>query len=199
MRPWRRSPLLGGDSRSVVRLGESDDRHARRMRAQRPTLHPGGGGVGLASTMNQLGAAGTCPAPARPGAHAAILEEAPWAPGAVPGTMVRLEGREFLMGTGDPDGFPDDGEGPVRPVRLSTFWIDAVALERAFDGSRTGDLRLGKPPASAPEGVRGRCALRSTVSGFVRPNVGRRSDGHSRLRCGVWRNVVGGRVLWRRR
>jgi formylglycine-generating enzyme len=78
--------------------------------------------------MNQLGATRTCCAPARPGPHAAIAEDPPSAPGSVPRTMVRLEGGEFLMGTEDPDGFPDDGEGPIRAVRLSPFWIDAVAL-----------------------------------------------------------------------
>ena len=38
--------------------------------------------------------------------------------------MVYLEGGEFLMGTEDNEGFPADGEGPVRKVRLKPFWID---------------------------------------------------------------------------
>ncbi|MFF3372284.1 formylglycine-generating enzyme family protein [Streptomyces sp. NPDC002680] len=42
--------------------------------------------------------------------------------------MVRLTGGEFLMGTNDTEGFPEDGEGPVRPVRLGAFHIDAHAV-----------------------------------------------------------------------
>lgn len=38
--------------------------------------------------------------------------------------MVQLPGGGFLMGTDYPYGFPDDGEGPVRMVQLSTFNID---------------------------------------------------------------------------
>ncbi|MBV9081564.1 MAG: formylglycine-generating enzyme family protein [Acidobacteriaceae bacterium] len=37
--------------------------------------------------------------------------------------MVRLDGGRFLMGT-DKEGFPADGEGPVRKVTLDPFWID---------------------------------------------------------------------------
>ncbi len=42
--------------------------------------------------------------------------------------MVRLEGSAFLMGTDDADGFPADGEGPVREVELSAFLIDRLAV-----------------------------------------------------------------------
>ena len=42
--------------------------------------------------------------------------------------MIRLEGGPFLMGTEDQDGFPVDGEGPVRRVTLDPFWIDPVAV-----------------------------------------------------------------------
>ncbi|WP_328499029.1 formylglycine-generating enzyme family protein [Streptomyces sp. NBC_00414] len=41
---------------------------------------------------------------------------------------VPLDGGSFLMGTRDTDGFPDDGEGPVREVVLSPFRIDACAV-----------------------------------------------------------------------
>ena len=37
--------------------------------------------------------------------------------------MIRLDGGRFLMGT-DKEGFPADGEGPVRKVVLDPFWID---------------------------------------------------------------------------
>lgn len=39
--------------------------------------------------------------------------------------MVSLSGGTFLMGTDYSYGFPADGEGPVRPVSLSPFDIDA--------------------------------------------------------------------------
>ncbi|MFJ2295372.1 formylglycine-generating enzyme family protein [Streptomyces sp. NPDC087894] len=42
--------------------------------------------------------------------------------------MVLLPGGSFLMGSEDPDGFRDDGEGPVREVRVSAFRIDAHAV-----------------------------------------------------------------------
>jgi formylglycine-generating enzyme required for sulfatase activity len=46
----------------------------------------------------------------------------------IPSTMVLLEGGEFQMGADDADGFPADGEGPVRRVVVSPFWIDSVAV-----------------------------------------------------------------------
>ncbi|MFC5649717.1 formylglycine-generating enzyme family protein [Paenibacillus solisilvae] len=45
--------------------------------------------------------------------------------------MVYLPGSEFLMGTDDEEGFPQDGEGPIRPVKLSPFYIDACAVTNA--------------------------------------------------------------------
>src|SRR3954449_10984194 len=42
--------------------------------------------------------------------------------------LVALEGGSFLMGTDDPDGFPADGEGPVRAVELSAFAIEPVGV-----------------------------------------------------------------------
>jgi sulfatase modifying factor 1 len=38
--------------------------------------------------------------------------------------MVSLPGGKFLMGTDYADGFAADGEGPVREVLLSPFWMD---------------------------------------------------------------------------
>lgn len=38
--------------------------------------------------------------------------------------MVLLHGGDFLMGTDYTAGFPADGEGPVRRVTVSPFWID---------------------------------------------------------------------------
>jgi formylglycine-generating enzyme len=45
--------------------------------------------------------------------------------------MVLLDGGEFLMGSDDRDGFPADGEGPIRLVGLSPFWIEPAALSNA--------------------------------------------------------------------
>ncbi|MGE8205344.1 formylglycine-generating enzyme family protein [Heyndrickxia sp. NPDC080065] len=42
--------------------------------------------------------------------------------------MVRIEGGEFLMGTEDKEGFPADGEGPIRKVIVKTFLIDRFAV-----------------------------------------------------------------------
>lgn len=45
--------------------------------------------------------------------------------------MVKLEGGPFLMGTEDKEGFPADGEGPVREVRLDPFYIDVAPVTNA--------------------------------------------------------------------
>lgn len=45
--------------------------------------------------------------------------------------MVHLPGGEFLMGTDDGDGYPADGEGPVRRVKLRPFYIDRYAVSNA--------------------------------------------------------------------
>jgi formylglycine-generating enzyme required for sulfatase activity len=63
---------------------------------------------------------------------------------------MRLSGGQFLMGSDGPDGYAADGEGPVRRIRLSPFWIDvhAISNERfaAFvqsTGYRTDAERYG--------------------------------------------------------
>ncbi|QHW33174.1 formylglycine-generating enzyme family protein [Paenibacillus rhizovicinus] len=45
--------------------------------------------------------------------------------------MIYLPGGEFLMGTDDEEGFPRDGEGPIRKVALSPFYMDACAVTNA--------------------------------------------------------------------
>lgn len=45
--------------------------------------------------------------------------------------MVALPGGEFEMGSDDPDGFPADGEGPVRRVALAPFRIAVHAVRNA--------------------------------------------------------------------
>jgi formylglycine-generating enzyme required for sulfatase activity len=42
--------------------------------------------------------------------------------------MIKLDGGPFLMGTEDADGFPADGEGPVREIELEPFWIEPFAV-----------------------------------------------------------------------
>jgi formylglycine-generating enzyme required for sulfatase activity len=42
--------------------------------------------------------------------------------------MVRIPAGTFDMGGDDPDAFPDDGEGPVRSVQLSSYLLDATAV-----------------------------------------------------------------------
>jgi sulfatase modifying factor 1 len=42
--------------------------------------------------------------------------------------MVKLEGGAFLMGTEDTDGFPADGEGPIRKIALDPFYMDAAPV-----------------------------------------------------------------------
>ncbi|SFD87615.1 Formylglycine-generating enzyme, required for sulfatase activity, contains SUMF1/FGE domain [Lentibacillus persicus] len=42
--------------------------------------------------------------------------------------MVLLEGGTYLMGTDSEEGFPADGEGPVREVTVDSFYIDRCAV-----------------------------------------------------------------------
>ncbi|MBO0600617.1 formylglycine-generating enzyme family protein [Sporosarcina sp. E16_3] len=45
--------------------------------------------------------------------------------------MVYLSGGEFRMGTNNTDGFPADGEGPIREVNLQPFYMDKYAVTNA--------------------------------------------------------------------
>ncbi|WUH16763.1 formylglycine-generating enzyme family protein [Streptomyces sp. NBC_00448] len=45
--------------------------------------------------------------------------------------MLRLSGGTFLMGTDAGDGYPADGEGPVRAITLDPFRIDATTVTNA--------------------------------------------------------------------
>ncbi len=67
-----------------------------------------------------------------------------------PNGMTLIPGGDFLMGTDDSDGFPADGEGPVRSVRLNPFYIDTCAVTNTrFDrfardtGYKTDAERFG--------------------------------------------------------
>ena len=64
--------------------------------------------------------------------------------------MVRLSGGRFLMGSEDADVNPCDGEGPLREVSLSPYWIGRCAVTNAefaqfvnSTGYRTGAERFG--------------------------------------------------------
>ncbi len=43
-------------------------------------------------------------------------------------SMIKLPGGKFLMGTNDEEGFPKDGESPVREITLDPFYIDETAV-----------------------------------------------------------------------
>lgn len=45
--------------------------------------------------------------------------------------MIKLDGGRFLMGTEDDDAWAEDGEGPIREVTVSPFWIDATTVTNA--------------------------------------------------------------------
>jgi sulfatase modifying factor 1 len=45
--------------------------------------------------------------------------------------MIYLEGAEFSMGTESNEGFPQDGEGPVRKVKLNGFYISPYTVTNA--------------------------------------------------------------------
>jgi formylglycine-generating enzyme len=42
--------------------------------------------------------------------------------------MVYILGNEFSMGANDRDGFPADGEGPIRKVRVNSFYMDLTTV-----------------------------------------------------------------------
>jgi sulfatase modifying factor 1 len=45
--------------------------------------------------------------------------------------MIKLDGGPFLMGTNSLEGFPADGEGPVREIELDPFYIDSAPVTNA--------------------------------------------------------------------
>jgi len=72
-----------------------------------------------------------CCAASRGGDQPALADNTVIVPSAAtiaPDEMVLLPGGPFLMGTDDREGYPADGEGPVRKIRLDPFWIDRAAV-----------------------------------------------------------------------
>ena len=81
----------------------------------------------------------SCCTPGRtPGSHETPVAPLPTRPGSTDG-MVALPGGKFRMGTDDAEGFPADGEGPVRTVELSPFLIDRYAVSNDGFGAFVED------------------------------------------------------------
>src|SRR5688500_9398218 len=82
-------------------------------------LVPGGSAVerprGARPSSVELGVSGSAASP--PGVR-----------GSAPEGMSLIPGGPFLMGTDNKDGFPADGEGPIRQVHLKPFLIDKTAV-----------------------------------------------------------------------
>jgi len=64
--------------------------------------------------------------------------------------MIRLDGGPFLMGTETDEGFPADGEGPIREVTLDSFYMDRYPVTNeqfaefiSQTGYRTESERFG--------------------------------------------------------
>ncbi|MQA09345.1 MAG: SUMF1/EgtB/PvdO family nonheme iron enzyme [Pseudonocardiaceae bacterium] len=76
---------------------------------------------------------GCCPPPpgnGRDGTRTVSLAESTSGAGDI-GGMVVLPGGTFRMGTEDREGFPDDGEGPIREVTVAPFAIDRYCVSNA--------------------------------------------------------------------
>lgn len=73
---------------------------------------------------------GASPSALPPGARSAAVPKAAKNAASTEG-MVYLQGGEFLMGTDDAEGFPADGEGPIRRVFVDPFYIDICAVTNA--------------------------------------------------------------------
>ena len=67
----------------------------------------------------------TCCAPSAPARNSTGVATATTTRRGSTDRMVELAGGEFLMGNAGAHSYPDDGEGPIRRVRLDPFWIAA--------------------------------------------------------------------------
>ncbi|MGI8913483.1 MAG: formylglycine-generating enzyme family protein [Chloroflexota bacterium] len=85
----------------------------------------------MEQTMTEQPEKGCC-MPARPAGEAgtptAVLEQRASRPRV---GMAAVPGGPFLMGTDDKEGFPEDGEGPIRSVTVKPFLIDCRAVTNA--------------------------------------------------------------------
>ena len=80
---------------------------------------------------NMSGGQKSCCSPSRGGSGAERIGAYDGCVQASDAGMVQLSGGRFNMGTEDREGFPEDGEGPVRPVEVSPFSIDRHAVTNA--------------------------------------------------------------------
>ncbi|GAA5107176.1 formylglycine-generating enzyme family protein [Haloechinothrix salitolerans] len=80
--------------------------------------------------MTDSATRGGCCAPSRGGTQHPPEQHAAGVSGSTDG-LVLLDGGEFLMGSEGPLAYPGDGEGPVRRVELSPFWISPTAASNA--------------------------------------------------------------------
>ncbi|MGW5781742.1 formylglycine-generating enzyme family protein [Streptomyces sp. NPDC003863] len=78
--------------------------------------------------MPESGSGGNCCSPSRGRAGRRAATTGATSGGGRADGMVRLAGGGFLMGADDEWVVPGDGEGPVHPVRLTPFRIDACAV-----------------------------------------------------------------------
>jgi formylglycine-generating enzyme required for sulfatase activity len=90
--------------------------------ASRPSVEPrGAADVGAATAGAAAGFADT-------GRLAAGTPAERAAAGPAKDGMIFLPGGAFLMGTDDREGFPEDGEGPVREITVKPFYISPYAV-----------------------------------------------------------------------
>jgi len=80
-----------------------------------------------------------CCAPSSPSGRLVLAQDAIDLPrrepsSAVRGRMVEFSAASFLMGTDTSEGFPEDGEGPVREVFLDPFAIDRYPVTNELFG-----------------------------------------------------------------
>ncbi|WP_191839105.1 formylglycine-generating enzyme family protein [Catellatospora chokoriensis] len=98
---------------------------------------------------------------------------------------VAIPGGRFLMGTDDAEGFPADGEGPVRQIELSPFRIDPTTVTNAQFATfvkATGHVTDAE-----------RFGFSFVFDGFLPPQLARQAQ---RVQAAPWWAVVPG-TDWR--
>lgn len=78
--------------------------------------------------MMEQGGKSPCCAAGRTGGDTSVVQAASDARTGSREGMIRLGGGSFRMGTDDEEGFPADGEGPIRTVTLGSFYIDQTTV-----------------------------------------------------------------------
>ncbi len=69
-----------------------------------------------------------CPTPSRSGDTPLRTEPVTHAVSECNCGMIRLDGGTFRMGSEDEDGWPADGEGPIREVTIDPFYVDPTTV-----------------------------------------------------------------------